>query len=146
MEISATKKFSALLQFRAAVAAIVVAFFVGMVAALDSGIALAFGSVFALIYLIAATVYIPLFSSSVRVKANNETLISDKGAFFKVTAVVPLRSVRYLQLKKTPISVLMNVCKLVLYTSSGRVVIFGIAVSEAEKIEKLINSVITVGR
>lgn len=93
-----------------------------------------FGGTALFLYLLTALFYIRLFVASLSVCRKDNRLIIKKGVIIERTAAVPLLSVRYYRVKKTPLSALLGICTVSAHTSSGRVLMFGLDKESADAI------------
>ncbi|MCQ4021480.1 MULTISPECIES: PH domain-containing protein [unclassified Ruminococcus] len=133
MIIEASKKYALLLQLKAAALLVLLAFLSGAIAAVSFVFAAVFGFSALAVYIFTA-LYIKRFADSLSVRTQSSTMIIKQGVIIRKTAVVPLAAVRYCKAKRTPLSRLFGICTVSVFTSSGKVLIYGLSFADAEKI------------
>lgn len=134
MIIEASKNYALLLQLKAAALLVFLSFLSGAIAAISIPFAVVFGITALTLYLLTALFYIRLFVASLSVHREDDRLIIRKGVIIERTAALPLLSVRYFRVKKTPLSALFGICTVSAHTSSGRVLMFGLDKESADRI------------
>lgn len=147
MIIEASKNYALLLQLKAAAFLVFLSFLSGALAVISFEFAAVFGAVSLMFYLLSALFYIRRFVNSLYACIDGEKLIIKKGVIIEKCLILPLSKVRYYRVRKTPLSGLMGICTVIVYTSSGRVAIFGLNnkaadelanCTEVDKIEKTV--------
>ena len=134
MIIEASKNYALLLQLKAAALLVFLSFLSGAIAAISLPFAVVFGITTLALYLLTALFYIRLFVASLSVCREDDRLIIKKGVIIERTAALPILSVRYFRVKKTPLSALFGICTVSAHTSSGRVLMFGLDKEDADRI------------
>lgn len=134
MIFKASKYYAAYLQLNAALVLVALSFLTGMSAAINVGFAAVFGALSLICYIFTAVFYIWRFAERLSVRLDGNYLIVNKGVITARTAVLPVKTVRFFELKKTPLSGLFGICSVAAYTSSGRVMILGLDKTDADTV------------
>lgn len=138
MKITASQNYAMLLQIRAAIYLILSSFVTGVLAALNIKLSIAFAAVSILLYSVAAIFYIRRFVLSLSVIIEYDRLVIKRGVFFVREELLPLNSVKYIEVSRTPFSRLLDVYTVIAHTSSGAIRIHG---SDRNGADLLVNSV-----
>lgn len=136
MRITASKKYFWLMQVRAAFLVLIFSFFNGITAALDFYTSVLFGLVGLCFYAATALFYIHRYVNSVRVTFNGDIIAIYKGVLFQKKQFIPLESIRFVEIKKSPLSGLFGVFRVTVNTSSASVKIGGMDKTSADMIAK----------
>ena len=119
------------MQIRAALAAAAASFLSGAGAVFNLWL-FAFAEIaLLLVYFTAAVFYIRPLARSVRVNIDSDRLLIFKGVIFIKNIVVPLKTVRYFELRCSLLSRALGVYSVIAHTSSGRVRISGLGAKSA---------------
>lgn len=140
MQIMTSKNFFVLLQVRAAICFIILSFVSGIIAALNLQVSIIFALMAVILYLVISIFYIRAYVRSVLVAKIDENLVVKRGVFFSVIQVLPPRLMRYIKISKTPLSGILDVYKVSIYTSSSMVKICGINKKSAKLITDIADS------
>lgn len=134
MIIEASKNYALLLQLKAAAFLVFLSFLSGAFAVISFELAAVFGGASLLLYILSALFYIRRFVNSLYTHIDSERLTVKKGVIIERCLILPLSKVRCYRVRKTPLSSLMGICTVIVYTSSGRAAIFGLDNKAADKL------------
>lgn len=136
MRITVSKGYFWFLQARIALLAILFSFFDGAAAAIYPYISVLFALIGLCVYAVAALFYIRRYIISVSIISDGERMIICRGVLFQKKQIVPFKSIRFLEIKKSPLSGVFGVFKVTVNTSSLSLKIHGMDKASAEIIAR----------